>query len=339
MRRATRIHYRRLDDRGDPLRGESLEQAMRRSLAAERDGVALSGDWSRRCRQDPDDPQDRLFINHLRDSGNFLFWNLVSFTQGRQQAMLEEVGNVPEVPIETFDAPAGRQFMNGMLFCLVTGNHVFIVQDSRVRAHHAEFYLHWLLGEQSGVVASPFEIVLLDRFDRAAVGDDFGDVQSVSIGGAVAQVHVPQVDPAGGRDVRQTRIQRLGEIAREDWKIEVLERVLGGAEQVERILERLDDDAELTVQVQLGITTTRRRVNREALRDVQRAARNLPDSDLKIVGKHGVLTGDQARLSYPANVLSAEDLLDRDDVLRAIIEAYRAFVMNGKIEATALPPQ
>jgi hypothetical protein len=333
-----RILYRRLDDRGDPLRGLTLEEATRRALNAVRNGVALGADWAQRCRQDPFDEQERLFINHHRDRDNYVFSNLVSFTEGRTQAMLEQIGNIPEIPIETFAAPDGRQFMNGMLFWMITGNHAFLIQDPRVRAQDVESYLHWLIGEQSGVLTEPFDIALIDEFDSAAIGD-FEDIKQVIIGGTVMQAEVAAPprprDMVDERDV--TDVHRLGEVEREDWKREVLAKVLGGEEAVERMLERLPPDANLKVEVQLGITTKRRGISRDALRDVQRAARNLPESDLKVKAGQGTLSGDKVRLAYPVNVLANDDLLDRDDVLRAMIEAYRSFVMNGKIEASAMP--
>jgi len=84
----------------------------------------------------------------------------------------------------------------------------------------------------------------------------------------------------------------------------------------------------------LGYERARRDIDREELRNLLIAARNLPDSDLSAETKDGTkISGDKIRLTHPARVLLVGDLLDPNDAKRAMIEAYSVFVGNGKIDA------
>lgn len=65
---------------------------------------------------------------------------------------------------------------------------------------------------------------------------------------------------------------------------------------------------------------------------MQEALRNLPDGEIKAVGKHGRLTGKDLRLSYPVRVLSTGSLLDPSDVRDKLRAAYDYFLENGKIQ-------
>lgn len=66
---------------------------------------------------------------------------------------------------------------------------------------------------------------------------------------------------------------------------------------------------------------------------MQQALRNLPEGEITVVGKHGRMTGKDVRLSYPASILRQGSLLDPEDVVRALRQAYTHFVENGKISA------
>jgi hypothetical protein len=66
---------------------------------------------------------------------------------------------------------------------------------------------------------------------------------------------------------------------------------------------------------------------------MQRALRNLPEGEITARGRHGRVTGNDIRLSYPATIAKSGSLLKHEDVLRAFEEAYQYFRENGKIQA------
>jgi hypothetical protein len=98
---------------------------------------------------------------------------------------------------------------------------------------------------------------------------------------------------------------------------------------VRRLLEEVPDSAQLRVSVRIGYRDRSRQLTTAPM---QRALRNLPEGEIIARGRHGRLTGDDIRLSYPATISRNGSLLRHDDVLRAFEEAYQYFRENGKIE-------
>jgi hypothetical protein len=83
-------------------------------------------------------------------------------------------------------------------------------------------------------------------------------------------------------------------------------------------------------------------VSREALKTLETGLRNIPDSQIYVKGKNGnKATDGMIRLHHDASIRLREiqdgekrrvgSLLDPDDVLRAMKEAYSLFLANGKI--------
>ena len=68
------------------------------------------------------------------------------------------------------------------------------------------------------------------------------------------------------------------------------------------------ENAELRVLVHIGYRDRRREVARAPM---QRALRNLPEGEVVARGRHGRLTGNDIRLSYPATISKNGSLLKR----------------------------
>jgi hypothetical protein len=66
---------------------------------------------------------------------------------------------------------------------------------------------------------------------------------------------------------------------------------------------------------------------------MQEALRNLPEGEITAIGRDGKMTDKDIRLSHPASIIKVGNLLDSQDVIRALREAHSYFVSNGKIEA------
>jgi hypothetical protein len=121
--------------------------------------------------------------------------------------------------------------------------------------------------------------------------------------------------------------------ARRSWgerAVDVLRAIMNNDADVQELLESIPEGADLDVSVRIGYKTRRRRVSRAPM---QQALRNLPDGEITAIGKHGRLTGNDIRLSYPVRVLATGSLLDPNDVRAKLRSAYDYFVENGKIEA------
>jgi hypothetical protein len=338
-RRAVTIYYHKLVTHDDTELPLTLEAAIHTALAKQVDGVTLKSRWNLRCLVGSAPARDHLFINHIHDENKLVFGNLVSFTKGRAQALLRQLGDVPEVNIEQFDPPENDEFLDAILYWLVIKNHVFLIQAGALRSAEFEKYIQWLLAERSAVWPSNTHTFLIDEFDLAKdeLQKRAPDVRMINIGGRAQSSDATTPAPEPGRE--RVRIER-GEIAElagseeQGWVKGVLAAVLGNQERVNNALRRLPEGATLKVSVRLGYERTRRDIDRAELRNLLIAARNLPDSDLSAETKDGTkISGGKIRLTHPARVLLVGDLLDPNDAKRAMIEAYSVFVGNGKIDA------
>lgn len=329
------IRYREFVDPVHALDGSTLESVIRDALQTKENGVAIGTRWAKRIRRDPDDDSERMVANHVRDGQTYVFGNLVAYTVGRDQPVIDESLNAREADIEQLPAPARKQFVNSMMFWMITDNHVFVLRHGQLNPPELEAYLRWLLAERTSVCPDNTQIILSEVVDLQGAGLADEDVTSVKIGSDInAQTY------GEGRDQDVTtrerkKAQREGgkELARK-----VLDLVVGNNDpgRVDRILREVPDGVDLSVDVEIGFDTRKRSVSRSALKKIAMATRNLPDSDVRLVTKSGEISGKKIRLSYRASIPLIGSLLNRDETLHAMIEAYRHFVRSGKIEASEL---
>ena len=303
-RRAVTIYYRKLVTHDDAELPLTLEAAIRAALARQVDGVVLQSRWNLRCLVGPAPARDHLFINHIHDEKQLVFGNLVSFTKGRAQALLKQLGEVAEVNIEQFDPPENDEFLDAILYWLVIKNHVFLIETGALRSAEFEKYIRWLLTERSAVWPSDTHTFLIDEFDlaRDELQKRASDVRMINIGGRARSSDAP----ASEFGIERVRVQR-GEIAElagseeEGWVKRVLEAVLGNQETVNNTLRRLPEGA--TLRSRSGSVTSERGVTSIAPNCgiFSIAARNLPDSDLTAETKDGtrIRRQDQIDASGP----------------------------------------
>ncbi|MGY0794113.1 hypothetical protein ACW7BJ_32590 [Azospirillum argentinense] len=334
-RRAVTIYYKRLAADADPLNGRTLEQAIREAMGAPVETGCVRDVWRNRCRTNPKDEREHIFINHHQDDETLLFGDLVCFTQGRAQALLATPADVDEVDVAQFPPPERHEFLNSMMFWMLIRDHAFITQAPGLRSEALESYFEWLLSERTDVAPKGVRVLLVDELNVAVNGGaGVDDVKAITIGGRItgAALHPGHtVLPARTR-YEQRDVAELTENGDMGFADRILRAVFGDQERVNAALRAVPEDATLKVSVKLGYERPRKDLDRSALRNLLVAARNLPDSDLSADTKSGKINGDTIRLTYSPRVLTTGDLLDRNDVKRAMVEAYRNFVDNGRIE-------
>ena len=327
------IRYREFDDPVGATNGATLETALREALNTRENNVPIGKRWAKRIRRDPSDQQEHMVANHVRDGGNYVFGNLVAYTLGRDQAVLVENSSAQEADIQQLPAPAQKQFVNSMMFWMVTDNHVFVLRHGQLNPPDLEIYLRWLLAERTAVCNGTLQVILNETISIATAGIRQEDIKSVKIGGQISAHPPADEDQAATRRERR-RVQRAGGI---DFARKILNVIVGNNDEaVERILRAVPDGVDLSVDVEIGFDTTKHKFSRDALKRVATATRNLPDSDIQLVTPSGVISGDQIRLTHTVAVPLVGSLLERDHVLAAMIEAYSRFVRSGKIEPSDL---
>lgn len=333
-RQSVTIHYRRFRDENNVLQGRTLEDYVNDALDVEADGGPLRQNWSRRTRLLPPDAQDTHFINLHGNGGGHFFADLTHFTRGHMQALLERAENTPSLNVSQLPAPEGREYLHSMMYWLVRGNHVMVLQSRSIGTKQLEEYLSWLLHERSQMVGQSAVVILDPVLDADEVGGDLEDISSIIIGGSplAPPPAPPPAQPQRGAESAREVEEYRGLERKHAWATrmrEVLRAVMNSDADVEQLLDSVPDGADLDVVVQIGYKLRRREVSREPM---QRALRNLPDGDIRAVSKSGRQSGRDIRLSYTARVLKEGSLLDPEDVERALREAYDSFVNNGKIQ-------
>lgn len=313
-----------------------LAGAVERALDTVADGVRYRDDWRHRVETLPTDPPQSRFINNVHSDGITTFGTLCAYTEQQMQALIVTgpAAASANVSVSDAQAPNGSDYLHGIAYWLIIGDHCYVVQHPRVTSKALEQYLTWLL-QRAGILDNTQAIVLGSHFDLSTVGGDLDEVVSVEIGGLAPETIGGDDDAAvevKTRDVEERR--SLREIKPSFAKARgVLEGLLGelGASN---FMENMPEGAALDVTVNIGYRSKRQRIERSALREVGTQLRNLGDGDVKIRGRNGTVHGNDARLhmSMPFKLMRANgNLLDLQDVRAQLRKVHDRFLEDGKI--------
>ena len=322
------VHYRRLAAEGDlPA---SLVDAITNALATVANGVQYRDDWQQRVEIMPTDPPQSRFMNNVHTDGPTAFGTLCAYTEAQMQALIDTSASAPNVNISDARPPQGNDYLHGIAYWLVIGDHCYIVQHPRVTSKTLEDYLTWLLRKTSAI-EDTHAIVLRSEFDIAAVGGDPDDVVDIEVGGLVPDT-VVGTDRMTEREIEERR--SLEEIKPPFSAAKrVIESVFGelGAS---RIMDDVPPGAALDVTVNIGYRSKRRSIDRSNLRNIGTQVRNLADGDVKIRGRNGTTHGNDARLhmKMPFKLIRENgSLLDLEDARSQLRKVHERFLEDGKI--------
>lgn len=334
MSRETRtvtVHYRRLT-RPDSLLlpGQSLSDAVGHVLSSNQ----YAPDWQSRVSYAPDNPDIRRFVNNSHVDMGSTFGNLCSFTLDEMQAVINTgQAAIPSVNVADMTAPEGRDYLHGMAYWLLVGDHCYVIQHTAVRIKALEAYFTWLL-RRANVLQSGQQITLQAEFGVEGATSDVGDVTAIEIGGIVPDYSDTERSESSmdGRaiEVRRTLEERVPSLpAGLSW----LESLVGPTE-VDRILSRIPSEAALKVTLQVGYVALKRNLSRQAMDDLAVAARNFDHGEVRIRGRNGRISGDEARLHTTVQVKRVREnghLLDFRDAHEQLENAHAKFLEEGRI--------
>lgn len=338
-RRPSKVVYRKCSFTPDPG-GHLLEDAIRTALLHQpvAGGKRLCEDWHlRRLDQPFQDGSDAacLLLNHMRDPSSlsgaqsFLYGELVSFRPGSSAPFLSGLEGQAELDVNVIPAPRQGQFLDPMTFWLISGNHVLVINGPNARRRNLEDYLRWLLRQPPGLLPADRDIALVDRLIVPKGRTRNVPIKSITIGGRAGNSAMKTVVTDTVEDVEKVGPTRSAGRA---WVRSLLDTVFGDSARTERLLEELPDDQDILVKVVLGFRRKRRSIENVPMKDVAEMVRNLDDADLSFETAKGSIRGEEMRLSHPVQVATINGLLDREDVLRALAEAFHVFVSNGFLE-------
>ena len=305
-------------------------------------GLTFTNDWSARTLAVPGEPQLRRFAHNIVSATTDLSGTMCLFSPNdwapvliRESADSGTHKTLDEAlkAVEIAERPpvGGEDYLRGIAYWLVAGNHLFVVQHTSIQTKAFEEYFKDLL-DAAGITAEAEKFALRAVFNKAVVGGDLNEITAVEVGGILSQ-GLPEIITTEGKVVEEQ--ETLGRTtSRFERAMDVLKAVFG-APDAERILKEIPKEAELEVEVRFGYKTKRRGVSRAALEDIARSARNLPDGEVTAFGKDGKQIGDDLRLSMPMPFELLREhgaLLNLNDARTQLIRVYQRFVEDGKIE-------
>lgn len=268
-------------------------------------------------------------MNVHADGGTNYFGDLTLYTKGYMQALLAEIPDVPSLTVEQQPPPRGKEYVHSMMYWMAIKNHLLMIQSRSLTSKQLEEYLTWLLKDRSSAISPTGQVILQAKFDASDVGGDLNDIREIIVGGQATNLKTMTAEKAAPVPKESTKYKEIG--TRKPWPtraLEVLRAVMNNEADVQKLLESVPEGANLDIAVHIGYKA-KREVSRAPM---QEALRNLPEGEITAIGRNGRMTGSDIRLSHPANVLKSGNLLDPNDVVRALREAYRFFVENGKID-------
>ena len=342
------VHYRKFDPVTEAWTFGTLESLLVKALRSPTgNGANYLSDWRSRKFSVLSDLQLIRFAHSISISEDAIFGTLCLFLPDDWAIVLKQVENNERedharldkvmAAIEVAERPplAGEDYLRGIAYWLVVGDHLFVVQHTSIQTKAFEEYFYQLLVDAK-MIAEVDKFALRSEFDKSSVGGDLGEITSVKIGGVVSRDIAPpqtMADEAKFEDVEEQKT--IGRrVTRFEKAWDVLKAVFGDP-NAETILASMPSDAELEVDVRFGYKTKSRKLSREALGDIARAARNLPDGEVVAYGKNGTQMGNDLRLSMPMPFKLVRDngaLLDLDDARLQLLRVYQRFVEDGKIE-------
>ena len=277
------------------LNGTTLELAVRKAMDMPINGTTISANWNERAWLFPPENTDTYLMNIFHDDGISFFGDLTVYTSGFLQTLLKNEPDVPMLSVEQHAPPNNREYIHSMMYWLIVGNHVLLIQSRSLTSKHLEQYLTWLLKDKTQEMAGNGHVILNAKFDGDQVGGDLDDVKEIIVGGTgvlqAAMLDRLPPPPAQERDVeRHVDIDEQrgwGERA-----LRVLTAIMSNEADVQRLLNTIPQDADLDVSVRIGYKTLRRTVSRAPM---QQALRNLPDGEITAIGKYGRVTGEDIR--------------------------------------------
>lgn len=175
----------------------------------------------------------------------------------------------------------------------------------------------------SGETPIPLTAVL----DASEIGEP-SDAQSIEIGGAVASnISADTISRKAGTTSR-TEIVDASEWARDIF------RTIFGSTRLEQLTRELPNESQLKAKVTFNFSKLKRDIDVNALQGLSGALQDLPHSQVKIRGKQGIISGEDARLHMNMAIEKINPngmLLDPEDTVKVLLRVYRRFIEDEKI--------
>lgn len=320
-RKKVRIGYRRLLRGAEPIITDSLSASIQAALRFEIEGVRVNDAQKLRSYQDPD--YGTLLLNgRLPAANGDVYGEFVRFDpQANIPLLMQNAGSAGELEIREMGKPNDAEFLNGMSFFLIRGDHVFVI-DQDFSNPMMERYIRWLLNTLCPVAERDARLPLVPKLALRDRPERMPNVETF-------EVKPPPLRPPGFEfedDEDPVRVERRT----------LMTDIMGILRAANIDTARIDTlmrekGASVQLNMEIIFKSGRKKLKLDG-NEALALVRDVPDADLVLHGdgmrrNRGVLErlGDQADIEQKGNIL------DRRDAWRALKETADKYEDDGLI--------
>ncbi len=257
--------------------------------------------------------EDQMYVRSViyhRQYANMLFGIFASYERGTHQLTVAEDDDAETLAIEQVAPPKNadnkrREFLEGICYFGLLGNHVIVVQSNALGAKQIEHHINWLLN-QSKVVAEGNAVGLSDQI-AAATKEKIRNahVKEVEIGAPFIQAQ--EVAP-GEREITKDAAMTYSGLG-----LDMVRQLLGDRLDAMKLTDALDGNIEVSLRIRYKQKTTEKAHN--LLDNIALAIRHLDEDQVKLnlVGGGNVI-GSQLKLSTLIRVEAHDGVANPDEL-------------------------
>lgn len=222
-------------------------------------------------------------------------------------------------------APEKREFITGVCYWLVIGNHVLFVTLRGFSKEYVRDFFAWLIAESAGR-----DLKLTAELDPAEVAGNLGRIGKFVVRGSNGspKFAVSPADTGGEVKIRKGRKAVPWDKAEEAIALTI------GENGLSRLKDSLTARNSLFAETEWGVLGPRSKKLKETLSNLASEAANATDGEVSIMARDGEIKDGSAilKLRLPFDVEGdGHYLLDFADVVSQLNEAYRRFAADGKL--------
>jgi hypothetical protein len=313
----------------------TLQQALYNALNRRENGKSLAKAWQSRqeelFRFSVEDAEYR-FVNHLRGfsrpDSNSVFGDLCRYRSNGTVAALHDDDQSEELSVRLIKPGQRQQFINGLLYWRVSGNHLIVVQSRSIRVGQLREYFQWLLTDRTDVL--PSDVVV--RFTAAhRLLDRSAPISSLTVRAGLPSAAAKQHGEEAGSSAPDEAEDVDGYFARSRaW----LASLFPDEGQLARIMNKLPDDERIGIDITLRLPSKRKMTQPVKIADVERAMDLLREEEVTVQTEAGPvkLKDLTQKPEWVCKVTTLGGHWHRDDLMKAFGTAWQRFVDMGYIQ-------
>lgn len=273
------------------------------------------------------------FINDHWVANNIQFGIAFYYEQDKSALLVTEDDAADTIKLESMVPPragnASRQFLEGILYFLVFGNHVLAVQSTSFKVQALEDHLRWLMQEAS-TLAKGHAFGLADQVlsvTKQRIRD--AHVKDVKIVGSLASSN----DESGSAEVATSR-NRPGvkNVELKGFGVEILEKIAPDFMRSGRLQDAVDSNIECSLSIRYKYSLSAKEQN--LLDDIAMTLRGVEDAEAVILLDDGnTISGDELKLRSRHSVRTTNGVIDYNDLFDQMQRWLRDQIASGNLKA------